>query len=196
MSLFFETFKIFIIATITNFSICKIFKIPFFPSIDKDFTQKIIKLIINILIMCILPDILLYMNIIRFSTLPEHLPTKISLYILSFDAIYALVHFSQHKWFEWTHKEHHDSALYPGYAFVFSPIDSLCLQICMYSPFYFGLHFTQYTWYLATFLIIFSGFMGHSHRGWVDTHLKHHKRPHEGRYSFTGIPEHILSRLK
>jgi len=198
MSLFFETFKIFIVAALTTFFITRSLKLPLFPSQDRDFHQKIVHSIIHILIMCALPDLLIYANIIQFSNLKEHIPSKIALYIISFDAVYALVHFSQHKWFEWSHKEHHDmkDMLYPGYAFVYSPIDSLLVQLCIYSPFYFGLHFTLQTWYLAVFVILLYGFMGHTERGWIDIHRKHHRKPHEGRYSFTGMPEHILSALK
>ena len=194
--LFFYTFKIILSAIIISFIVTRITKQTFLPTHDRLFVQKILKTIIYILLTCIFPDILIQMNFIKFSIVPEHIPSKISLYMISFDAVYALVHFSQHKWFIWSHKEHHDTTLYPGYAFVFSPIDSLCIQLCIYSPFYFGLHFTRQTWGLTMFLIIFTGLMGHTERGWINVHRNHHRKPHEGRYSFTGIPEHVLSLLK
>ena len=198
MSLFFETFKIFCTAAFVTLILAKILKLPLFPSQDHGFNQKIVHSIVHILIMCALPDVLLYANIIHFSEIPEHIPSKVAIYIISFDAVYALIHFSQHKWFEWSHKEHHDmkEMLYPGYAFVYQPIDSFLVQLCIYSPFYFGLHFTQQTWDLALFIILLYGFMGHTERGWIDIHKKHHRRPFEGRFSFTGMPEHILSALK
>jgi len=118
--------------------------------------------------MCIVPTILLSMNIMKFSDVEEHLASRVALYWISLDAVYALIHFSQHKWFQNTHKEHHDMDIFPGYSFVYSPIDSICVQLCMQSPFYFGLQFSKPAWSISMFCLVFCGIMAHA---------QHHKRP-------------------
>ena len=192
----FHTLKIIIGAIIISFLFTKITKQTFFPSHDSGFQRKMLYSVIHILIMCIVPTILLSMNIMKFSDVEEHIASRVALYWISLDAVYALIHFSQHKWFQNTHKEHHDMDIFPGYSFVYSPIDSICVQLCMQSPFYFGLRFSKLAWSISMFCLVFCGIMAHAQYGWIDMHVKHHKRPHEGRYSFTGFPEHVLSLLK
>ena len=198
MSLFFETFKIFTTTAVIAYLLCKIMKTSILPKHDHNFFQKMVYTTINVLIMCSLPDILIYTNMMSFSMTPDYIPSKVFIYVISFDAIYAIVHFSQHKWFEWSHIENHDmkNILYSGHAFVYGPLDSLLLQLCVYSPFYFNLKFTRQTWSLAMFFIILCGFVNHSERPFIETRLKHYQRKHEGHYSFTGIPENIINKLK
>jgi hypothetical protein len=55
-----------------------------------------------------------------------------------------------------------------------------------------GWNISRDTWRVAIAWLVFCGVMAHTKQIWISSHWKHHKRPDEGRYTFTGIGEALI----
>jgi hypothetical protein len=52
------------------------------------------------------------------------------------------------------------------------------------------------TWRVAIAWLVFCGVMAHTKQIWISSHWKHHMRPDEGRYTFTGIGEAVIELIQ
>jgi len=114
------------------------------------------------------------------------------------DITYSVIHYLQHRYNIGNHNIHHNQEdVYPLYTFAAGPIDCLIVQFSAELPFFIALlpigwDISLDTWRVAIAWLVFCGVSAHTRQIWLSSHWKHHKRPSEGRYSFTGIGEAIF----